>query len=205
MRFSVLEHIRDAKTEVFLISPYLIPGATGMDVVGEARARGVRIGMLTNSLASTDQPLVHAGYRRYRGELLSLGVDLYELSPLNAGRKSRQVLFGVSASGLHTKAIVFDQQELFIGSMNFDPRSEHYNTEMGLMIHSPAIAREALRLAKSTRLLAAHRLRLTASGAIEWLSPDGSENPTHAEEPEAGFWKRVLLELVAPLAPEELL
>ena len=145
VRFNVLEHIRDAKTEVILTSPYLIPGRKGMELFREVRERGVGVSILTNSLASTDEPLVHTGYRRYREELLRLGVELYELSPIKAARgPARRKLFRVSVGGLHTKALVFDRAELFIGSMNFDPRSDHYNSEMGLIVHSPELAREAL-------------------------------------------------------------
>lgn len=205
VRFSVLEHMRTSRTEVVMISPYFVPGVNGMATIRDARLRGASVRILTNSLASTDQILVHSGYRRYRVPLLELGAEIFELSPLNAGRKSRQPLFGVSAGGLHAKALVFDREEVFIGSMNFDPRSEHYNTEMGVFIHSPRIAREALRLAELAQHQASHRLRLTTSGDIEWLSPLDSDNPMHLEEPEAGFWSRVLLELLAPLAPEELL
>lgn len=205
VRRSVLEHMRDSRREIALTSPYLIPGRTGMELIREVRSRGVKVSILTNSLASTDQPLVHSGYRRYRHELLGMGVDLYELSPVKAGRKSRRILFGASVGGLHTKAIVFDREEVFIGSMNFDPRSNHYNTEMGLFVHSPALAREAFHLAHLAQLQAAHRLRLTAAGGIEWLTPADADDEVHTDEPEAGFWVRVLLELLAPLAPESLL
>ena len=205
VRFNVLDHILDAKSEVVLISPYLIPGTKGMDVIRQARRSGVKVSILTNSLASTDQPLVHTGYRRYREELLSMGTELYELSPIEAGRKSRQILFGSSVGGLHTKAVVFDQTELFIGSMNFDPRSEHYNTEMGLFIHSPAVAREAWKLANLAKLEGAHQLRLTADGKIEWLTSGSRNDEVHFDEPEASLWRRLLLNLLSPFAPEELL
>lgn len=205
VRFNVLEHIRDSTAEAVLVSPYFIPGRKGMDVIRAARERGVNISVLTNSLASTDQPLVHAGYLRYRDDLLKLGVEVYELSPIRARRESRRALFGVSVGGLHTKSAVFDQDKLFIGSMNFDPRSERYNTESGLFIHSAEIAREALRLADLAKLQGAHRLRQTSSGEIERLMPGATKDEVHVDEPGAGFWVRMLLRLVAPLVPEELL
>lgn len=205
VRLNVLEHIRDARSEVLLVSPYLIPGRRGMDLIRAVRSRDVVVSILTNSLASTDQPLAHIGYRRYRHELLALGVELFELSPIKAGRESQRILFGASVGGLHTKAVVFDREELFIGSMNFDPRSNHYNSEMGLFIHSPAVAREAWRLANLAKMQGAHRLRLLPGGGIEWLTPAGADDEVHTSEPEAPFWTRVLLELLAPLAPEELL
>jgi putative cardiolipin synthase len=134
VRLNVLEHIRDARSEVVLVSPYLIPGRRGMYLLRAVRARNVSVSVLTNSLASTDQPLAHIGYRRYRRELLTLGAELFELSPVKAGRESQRLMFGASVGGLHTKAVIFDREELFIGSMNFDPRSNHYNSEVGLLI-----------------------------------------------------------------------
>jgi putative cardiolipin synthase len=205
VRLNVLEHIRDARSEVVLVSPYLIPGRRGMDLIRAVRSRDVVVSVLTNSLASTDQPLAHIGYRRYRHELMTLGVELFELSPIKAGRESQRLLFGASVGGLHTKAVVFDREELFIGSMNFDPRSNHYNSEMGLFIHSPEVAGEAWRLAYLAKLQGAHRLRLLPGGGIEWLTPAGADDEVHTSEPEASFCTRVLLELLAPLAPEELL
>lgn len=205
VRLNVLEHIRDARSEVVLVSPYLIPGRRGMDLIRTVRSRDVAVSILTNSLASTDQPLAHIGYRRYRRELLELGVELFELSPIKAGRESQRLLFGASARGLHTKAVVFDREELFIGSMNFDPRSNHYNSEMGLFIHSPTVAQEAWRLANLAKAQGAHRLRLLPGGGIEWLTPGGRDDEVHTREPEASFWPRVLLQLLAPFTPEELL
>ena len=205
VRFNVVEHMREARTEAFLVSPYFIPGRNGMAEIREMRERGVKITVLTNSLASTDQPLVHAGYLRYRSELLALGVDLYELSAIRVRRESRRVLFGASVGGLHTKAAVFDGDKLFIGSMNFDPRSERYNSEMGVFIHSAEIAREAVRLAALTTLQASHRLRLTPEGEIDRVMPAIVDNEVHTDEPAIGFWTGILMQLIGPLAPEELL
>lgn len=205
VRLSIVEHARQATSEVIVVSPYLIPGRKGMEMIRQTRERGVRLSILTNSLASTDEALVHTGYRRYRADMLRLGVELYEFSPLHARRLLRRDLFGFAVGGLHTKMVVFDRGEVFIGSLNFDPRSELHNTEMGLIIHSPELAREALRLAQGVKRQAAHRLRLATDGqTIEWLAA-GDDDEVHADEPESGFWLRLLLELLAPLAPEELL
>jgi putative cardiolipin synthase len=131
---------------------------------------------------------------------------LYEFSPIHARRLSRRALSGFTIGGLHTKMVVFDRQEVFIGSLNFDPRSELHNTEMGLIVHSPELAREALRLANLVRLQAAYRLRLAADGrTIEWLAAGDDDGDARVDEPESGFWLRLLLQLLTPLAPEELL
>ena len=201
----MLEHIRDAKTEVVLTSPYLIPGRKGMKLFRGVRERGVGLSILTNSHASTDEPLVHTGYRRYRKKLLRLGVELYELSPIKATRgPARRNSFGVSVGGLHTKALAFDRENSSSALDDFDPRSDHYNSEMGLIVHSPELAQEALQLAEFAKLQAAHRLRLSPDGEIEWITPVHGDDEAHTEEPEAGLWIRVLLNLLAPLALESL-
>ena len=141
VRYNVVEKVRRARREVVITSPYLIPGPAGLEVMREVRRRGVAISLLTNSLAATDEPLVHTGYRRYRAEMLKLGVELYELSSNRARRSVRLGIFGSSIGRLHAKTAVFDQQEVFVGSMNFDPRSESCNTEIGLFIRSPEMAR----------------------------------------------------------------
>ncbi|MFO1217548.1 MAG: phospholipase D family protein [Burkholderiaceae bacterium] len=205
VRLSVVEHARRARSEVVVVSPYLIPGRKGMEMIRQASERGVKLSILTNSLASTDEPLVHIGYRRYRADMLRLGVELYEFSPLHARRLLRRDLFGFAIGGLHTKMVVFDREDVFIGSLNFDLRSELHNTEMGLIVHSAELAREALRLAQGVKRQAAYRLRLAADGSIEWLDAGDDDGEVHGDEPETGIWLRLLLELLAPLAPEELL
>ena len=141
-------HLRDigdsAQAELLLISPYFIPGEAGLALLGKLTERGVRVRgrVLTNSLASTDVPLVHFGYARYRAELLRKGIDLYELRPvegMTAPHKTR--LFARSGGlSLHAKAFIVDRRIAFVGSMNFDPRSRHLNTELGIVVDSPALA-----------------------------------------------------------------
>lgn len=206
VHLNVADRIRQARSEVVITSPYLVPGPRGMALLGEVRRRGVEVGILTNSLASTDEPLVHTGYRRYRLGLLRLGVDLYELSPKRAQRVSRRSLLGLSIGGLHTKTVVIDRELLYLGSMNFDPRSVLHNTEMGMIVRSAELAREVLRLTRLAKLQAAWQLRLVDGGQrIAWQSALDDGEDVHTTEPEAGPGLRLLLELLAPLAPEEML
>jgi putative cardiolipin synthase len=190
VRLNALEHIRAASREILLTSPYFIPGRAGVDLLAEAARRGVKVSVLTNSLASTDQPLVHGAYRRYRPALLAAGVALFELSPQRAGREEQRKLFGLSVGGLHTKSLVIDRKELFVGSMNFDPRSDRINTESALAIHVAEVAEDAARLAALSKMQAAHQLRLSEGQALEWISPAGGEGPIHPDEPESEFWQK---------------
>jgi len=209
VRYNVVEQIRRAREDVVLSSPYLIPGAAGLEVIREARQRGVTMSLVTNSLAATDEPLVHTAYRRYRPEMLSLGVQLYELSSARTRRSVRLGLFGTTVGRLHAKTAVVDRRVVFVGSMNFDPRSEVHNTEIGLIIRSPEMARQVIKLLQVLKDQGAYRLRLAADGRqIEWISEDDDERGGETvltQEPDSSAWERLMLELLAPLTPESLL
>jgi putative cardiolipin synthase len=107
---------------------------------------GVRVTVLTNSLAATDVAAVHAGYRRYREDLLAEGVQLYEFKPVAAGADAanKKQFFGSSKASLHAKTFVFDRERVFVGSMNLDPRSVNLNTEIGVLCDSAAIANQVI-------------------------------------------------------------
>jgi putative cardiolipin synthase len=142
------EAARDVRSELLIVSPYFVPGEKGEALLEKLRARGVQVRVLTNSLLSTDVPAVHAGYRRYRIPLLEAGVDLYEVKPLPGQPHPGGGLLKSPSSGqfsLHAKAFVFDRKRIFIGSANFDRRSLHLNTEIGLMIDSPELAQQVVR------------------------------------------------------------
>ncbi len=207
VRYNVAERMRRARSVVTLVSPYLIPGDSGLEVMREIRERGVEVTLITNSLASTDEPLVHTAYRRYRPRMLRLGVELYELSSARTRRSIRLGLFGSSVGRLHAKAAVIDRSILFVGSMNFDARSETHNTEIGLFIESPEIARQALKLFEVLKQQGAYRLGLVGDGEghLEWVSEERGRRTVLTEEPDSSRWDRVLLELLAPLTPESLL
>ena len=206
VRYNVVEQMRRARSEVVVASPYLIPGAAGMEVLEGIRRRNVKISVVTNWLAATDEPLVHTGYRRYRADMLSLGVELYELSSNRTRRSVRLGLFNTRVGRLHAKTAVIDRRTLFVGSMNFDPRSKIHNTEIGLIIFSPEMAQQVLKLIDALKQQGAYRLRLGADGRrLEWSSGDGDGETILHDEPDTGFWDRLLLELLAPLTPESLL
>ncbi len=186
----------DAKREAIVISPYFVPGKMGLDWMGYMRARGAKVRVLTNSLAASDVPVVHAGYAKYRKALLQMGVELHELKPLfnAAPRKTRIIGSGSSRSSLHTKSLVFDREKVFIGSFNFDPRSAWLNTELGLVIESRPAAEKVAELAD--RAMApdfSHRLSLKQAGeqtAIVWSSRNARGEFVTETEPDTGWWKR---------------
>lgn len=196
----------DAKTEVDLTSPYLVPGEKGMAAFDDLARRKVKLTLLTNSLAANDEPLVHTGYARYRERLLVSGADLYELSPERTTASERFGMFGKSLGRLHAKTAAIDRRQIFVGSMNLDPRSATQNTEMGVVVDSPQLAREMLRVINISKLQNSYRLRLDKqTGAIQWLTTDGEKEMILTSEPESSFFKRFYNSLIAPIVPEMLL
>ena len=133
-----------AGNELLIVSPYFVPRKEGTRYLVEGVERGVRTAVLTNSLAATDVAAVHTGYARQRRELLRGGVELYEMKRKAGSEEGRSQisLTGSSGASLHTKAMIIDRRWVFIGSMNLDPRSAYLNTEMGVLVESPALAEQ---------------------------------------------------------------
>ncbi len=187
----IADALRRAKREALLISPYFVPGEAGLALLLGLVARGVRVSVVTNSLAATDVVAVHGGYARYREPLLRAGVPLYELKP--SGEDEDTSVFGSRGASLHTKAFVVDEGPVFVGSFNLDPRSAALNTEMGAFVHHPTLARELRaehdRLADPSR---SWRLGLE-EGRLTWTGTgqDGRLQ-TLRREPDASLRRRVL-------------
>ncbi|KWK89608.1 phospholipase [Burkholderia ubonensis] len=189
------ELIRAAQHEFLAFSPYFVPHDAGVKILGDTTARGVRVAILTNSLAATDAVAVQAGYGPYRVPLLRHGVELYEYK----ARPGRPRLLGSrSRASLHAKAYVIDREILVIGSMNLDPRSTHLNTELALVIHSPALAQQVATIfARATQPDESYRVQLAAlsgPGASEltWTGTDEGVLRTYHVDPYAGLLRNVL-------------
>jgi putative cardiolipin synthase len=192
----------ELEKEVLLETAYFVPRESGTAAAEVLRSKGIRIRVLTNSLASNDVLAAFAGYSKYRERLAAAGVELYELRP-DAGPIRQRMFFGIrggSRAGLHTKAIVFDRKDVFIGSFNFDPRSSNINTEAGLFIESPVLAAQlADHMMEGVRLDNAYRVQLDPSGRLFWVTEDAGKEVRYDVDPlstpqqrfEAG-WIRML-------------
>jgi len=209
LRRHLLEAAADVKSELLIVSPYFIPGEKGMKLLRSLRERNVRVRVLTNSLLSTDVPAVHAGYRRYRVALLEDGVDLYEVKPL-PGKPLPRVGLKEPSSGqfsLHAKAFVFDRKRIFIGSANFDPRSLNLNTEIGLMIESPELARQVVaRFDAIANPANSFVLALDKRGGqptVVWKSVKDGRQLVYDDEPGDDRARELLVDLYATLPIEE--
>ncbi|MFY8088896.1 MAG: phospholipase D-like domain-containing protein, partial [Rubrivivax sp.] len=171
--FGVYQAMMQAQREVVASSPYFVPGRKGLALLTALRERGIVVQVLTNSLASTDEPVVHLAYARYREALLASGVQLFELSQQRVKDNMRMFLFGASLGRLHAKTVVIDEQLAYVGSMNLDPRSATLNTEFGALIDSPPLALQLKKLIDIDRLHSAYALRLAPDGSCcEWVIPD---------------------------------
>jgi len=202
----VMMQVWQAKNDLVLTSPYMIPGELGMESFNNLRKANVKVTVVTNSLAATDEPLVHTGYSRYRERMLEAGVYLYELSPTRTQHTKRLGAFGSSLARLHAKTAVIDKHVIFIGSMNLDPRSASTNTEFGMFIESPALAKELLRVINISKLEGAYRLRLEpGTSQLQWLTMEEDKETVLAVEPESSFWLRVHNMLLGWFVPEQLL
>ncbi len=210
----LLQLMGQAKSEIVVISPYFVPGQPMMKVFADLRARGVKIRVLTNSLASNDAPAAHAGYARYRVALLNMGVELYEMRSESSGESNALGSSGGSSgssgsvsgsrASLHAKAVVLDGRLIVIGSMNLDLRSQLQNTEVALLIRSSVLSREAVRQVESTLRTDAYRLELS-DGKLTWRAPPGAAFADATTEPDTSVKLRLLIQLIGPLAPDEML
>jgi len=206
VQMNIMDRVMLSTSDVVISSPYFIPGRMGVQEFSDLRKRNVKVAILTNSLASNDEPLVHHGYARYRVELLRTGVDLYELSPTRIRHNERLQLPGQSLGRLHAKTAVIDQSTVYIGSMNLDPRSESTNTELGLLAECPELAREVIRVINVSKLQSSYRLRFAADGQnLEWLATDDQGEVVFSQEPEVSPFMRLQSILLAPFVPEQLL
>ncbi|MBO9516180.1 MAG: phospholipase D family protein [Variovorax sp.] len=186
-----------------IISPYFVPGNEGARALSELAARGVQVRVLTNSLAATDEKSVHAGYIRHRKELLQAGVQLFELKPEASPILSRQKEIGRgSKAGLHAKTYAVDGRSIFVGSFNFDPRSARLNTEMGLVIASPAMASKLHSVVGDAYPAIAWRVTLGEDGALRWADAGGK---VYTADPETGWLERAFVGIGATLPIEWLL
>lgn len=201
---TLLHLVDEAKREVVLISPYFVPGKRGVEVAKRLQDRGVRLCVLTNSLAATDAPIVHVGYARYRGALIDNGVELYELRPTLGDRPKMIGTFRSSQASLHVKSIVVDRSTLFVGSMNIDPRSIGLNTETGLIIRSPVLSEAVAKLFDDSVRDSTYRVT-KADGHLRWTTHQDGKEVVVDHEPEVGLGRRTWIQMLAPFTPEELL
>src|SRR5690625_920635 len=197
-----------------LVTAYFVPSADGLTLLAEMAQRGIHVQVLTNSLEATDVAAVHAGYSRYRKALIAAGVSLFEMKRIQKiprvrsyGRRGqRRRLLSSAGTSLHSKTLAIDGQTLFVGSFNFDPRSNLLNTEMGFVIESPVLAGE-LHQGFSLRVpQMAYQAQLDSKGRLYWTQESEAQGrQVFYREPRAPLWRRFLVRVLAYLPIERLL
>lgn len=190
----LLEAFGNPARSLDLVSPYFVPGTEGLRMLAALAGRGVRVRVLTNSLAATDVPAVHGGYARWRIALLRAGVELYELRPDARHRHRRRPTLRLrdrmrSSASLHAKTFAIDGQRIFVGSFNLDPRSAALNTEMGLVVDSVGLAGRLGRALDDIHPHVAWRVALDPDGAPRW---HGEGQWSSRREPRAGLGRRIV-------------
>ena len=135
--------IDNARSEVMLVSAYLVPTPEIEAAIDSAEKRGVEVRVLTNSLKSNNHLAAHAVYRGHIDKLVDSGVDLYEVRATAADRELyMDSPVEQKQLGLHAKLLLIDDDVTFIGSCNLDPRSLIINTEVGLIVNSRELNQE---------------------------------------------------------------
>ena len=190
--------VAELKEELLAEAPYFVLPAGAQAIVKALHERGVRVRVLTNSLASNNQLAAHSGYAKTRRRLLENGMELYELRPdTDAFRSGWSLRSGQSRAALHTKAMVFDRKAVFIGSFNLDPRSAVINTEAGLYIESPELAERLTDyMATGVEPANSYRVVLDPNGGIVWETVRDGEIVSYRDEPETRFRRRFVANLV---------
>ncbi len=185
-----------AETELIVISPYFVPQQQGVEFFGRLVRKGVRVIIISNSLASTNHSSVHAVYARYRKPLLKRGVELHELRPqLESSDATTKVT-------LHSKVATVDRAKMFVGSFNLDPRSLYLNTEMGMVVESDELAGSMAESILASLPDIAYKLQLSEKGRLQWRLQAASGDELITTEPQTTWWRRFKTKLLSFLPIE---
>lgn len=193
--------VRLARYEVLIVTPYFIPTKTGSQIIEDLVARGVRVVIVTNSLASTNHIPVHAHYAKYRKRLLRAGAELWEIRAENPGTVT-QWGYRPELVTLHSKATAIDRSTVFVGSLNFDPRSLVVNTEMGLFLESHDLGRVFTANLFLDLHRVAYHVELDERGNLRWTYDYGGKREVVTREPET-HWSRRMAARMYRLLPIE--
>ncbi len=167
---ALLAALASGQEELLVQTPYLILSRPARNLFRRLQQRQPPLPVIisTNSLAATDAFPAYAMSHKYkRLYLRELGFQIYEYKPFPAdmpidfaalpgaaetlaANPYRFSKYGQGAVplkragvriGLHSKSMVVDERIAIVGSHNFDPRSNDYNTESLVMVHDPVFAR----------------------------------------------------------------
>jgi len=184
------EVLADAEKEIIIFTPYFIPRKRGIEFFRELSAKGIRIIILTNSLATNNHTSVHSAYSSYRKDLLRAGVELWEARADAAKFTTETGETQLEHLTLHTKGALIDRKRIFAGSLNLDPRSIDINTEIGLLIDSPELGARLTENALQDIPQVGYRLQLGEDNKITWHATIDGQEVVETREPQTSMWKR---------------
>jgi cardiolipin synthase C len=199
------EVVHTTHSEFLIVSPYFVPGPNGGKVLSKFHERGLKVKVLTNSMAATDQIPAFSGFARYRKDVLNSGTEIYEIKPdVSQFVIEKDIPGSTGNGGLHAKVMTFDRKHVFVGSFNLDPRSINLNTEIGLLVHSEELATQVAELID--QLMSSEnswQTKLDVEGNLVWEETKNGNAINHNNDPEAGAFRKIKTFVFSLLPIEE--
>lgn len=183
---ALFETLRGATADILVITPYFVPQHKIAGALADQAAKGRRVRIVTNSLASTNHPYVHGGYAVYRAALLQAGVEFLEVrsdAPALVTRHETPLT-------MHTKLAVIDGRTVFAGSTNIDPRSFNLNSEIAMIIESASLASGIASRIDALTPDYTFKVVMGQDGKLTWLYSSKTGTSSYGSEPGAGLASR---------------
>ncbi|MFC1601458.1 phospholipase D family protein [Candidatus Sumerlaeota bacterium] len=199
---TLTDALSNAEKEIIILTPYFIPGTNGVEYLKGILAKGVRVVVLTNSLATNNHVPVHSAYSSYRKPVLQAGAELWEARANAAELTFDDGTKGFKELTLHTKGILIDGRYAFVGSLNLDPRSIDINTEMGILIDSEQLTGALVERIRQRMPQMAYRLELDDKNKVTWHAKIDGQEVVETKEPLTTGWQRFQAWLLK-IAPEK--
>lgn len=198
----IYNYMCKAKNSLLIVSPYFVPSDSILKKLKKLKERGIKITIITNSLASVDFFGVYSGYQNKIAKILAMDIDLYEIKSTNVRKfLSSKSISNHSHTAIHTKMMIIDNTHILIGSANIDNRSDKLNTEITLVVNSNEIA-----LKRTDHILSYldknyfYKLEMQElepfdidygmpRTGITWHTIEDGEEKVYFTIPNAGFWR----------------
>ena len=194
--------IDEAVSEVVVITPYFIPGKNGVEFWRSITNKGVRVIIVTNSLATNNHVPVHSAYARYRHDMIDAGVELYEVRVDASKTPADDTKTAYDSLTLHTKLAVMDRRYTLVGSLNLDPRSIDINTEFGVFVDNADLAGGIAERVSEILPTFSYRVTENEKGKLRWTGMIDGKQVVEKSEPQASGWLRFKAWLFR-IAPEK--
>ena len=199
---ALAETIDEAVSEVVVITPYFIPGKNGVEYWRRITDKGVRVIIITNSLSTNNHVPVHSAYARYRHDMISAGVELYEVRVDASKTPSDDTKTAYDTLTLHTKLALMDRRYTLVGSLNLDPRSIDINTEFGVFIDNTDLAGGITERVLERLPTFSYRVTENEKGKLRWTTMIDGRQVVEKSEPQASGWLKFKAWLFR-IAPEK--